>query len=822
MLQNKIKRFFKSTATLLCTAAVLMTSMPLAADASAITAKTTDYLNLRQGAGTNTRVILTLGRNVSVTILDNTNSQWARVRTSNGTTGYCFKQYLSTSGSSQSSGSSSSQSTAVTTVSLNMRTGPSLSSGIIAILSRGSSLKVIDNSNSQWTKVQTQNGKQGWCYKSYLKIPAASNPTPVPTTPTNTSSGATATTTDYLNLREGAGTGYRVILTLGKGISASVLDNSNSAWVKVLTASGKQGWCSRQYLKISGTVPPSSSSNTSSASSSGTSSGSTNGNNGSQGTDSNNNSNAVTGASVTADLLRLRASASTSSSILDNLPCGTYLKVLDTSQSGWVKVQTSGGKTGYVCSDYVKLLYGDDHGSQPTGDGAVTISASSQSIPQGKTLWLKAATNPSGVSVSWTSSNTSVATVVNGYVYAVAPGTAQIKASTATGSASCSVAVTAAEPIRATYASPNIAAPGESVAFTAVTDTARNGVEFSITMADGSKKTLKASSCKQETTNGITTKVWTGSTSFSKPGTYSYTAYSSVNGVFSTNGVSSSAMVATQGDFTATSSEQRRVSDKMLNLISKWEGCSSEVYADQLASSQIPTIGYGCTLGTNAVFYNNISQTEAWAMLVNKVNNSSYTSELNRMITNNHFLMSQNQADCLISFAYNVGSRYFNSSDEMDFRRIMKNAVVPPTISSGSSIAATVTYDTSLRENHDLMSNPICQISSGTSVSVTAVNFSDKKNGWYQVRLSNGTTGWINSGYVNLSNSGSLVHDLNYTNAYAFGTELILWNQAGGNFYTGLFYRRLGEANVYNYNDYSAARYNKYNYTYPTSASSLE
>ena len=66
-----------------------------------------------------------------------------------------------------------------------------------------------------------------------------------------------------------------------------------------------------------------------------------------------------------------------------------------------------------------------------------------------------------------------------------------------------------------------------------------------------------------------------------------------------------------------------------------------------------------------------------------------------------------------------------------------------------------------------------------------------------------------------------MVHDLNYTNAYAFGTELIRWSHAGGKFYTGLFYRRLGEANVYNYNDYNALRSNQYGYAYPDAAASL-
>ncbi|MCI1956496.1 MAG: SH3 domain-containing protein [Oscillospiraceae bacterium] len=873
----------RSAAVLLCATAVLAAGAPLAADASSLTAKTTDYLNLRQGAGTNTSVILTLSKNVSVTILDNSNGQWAKVKTASGRVGYCFKQYLSYSGSGSGSASGASQ-TAVTTVSLNMRTGPSLQNGILAVLAPRTSLKVIDNSNAQWVKVQMPNGRQGWCYRSYLKISGSSGAAQ-PAAPA--ASGTTATTTDYLHLRSGAGLGYGIVLTLSKGATATVLDNSNANWVKILTASGKQGWCSRQYLKISGKPSESSQNNTGSQSggtagnssavtgatvtadvlrlraTAGTSgkildrlpngtslkvlststpgwvkvqtpagkvgyvsadyvkllsSGSQSGGSGSQNGGTTGNSSAVTGATVTADILRLRATAGTSGKILDRLPNGASLKVLSTSTPGWVKVQTSAGKVGYVSAEYVKLLYGGNTGSQGT---SVSLSASSASVPQGKTLWLKASASPSGASVTWTSSNPAVAKVTNGYVYAVAPGTAQIKASAGAGSASCGVAVTAAEPVRVTYASPNIAAPGKAVTFTAVTDSARDGAEFVVTMPNGGTKTLRAGSCRQETTNGVVTKVWTASASFSSPGLYSYQAYSSQHGAFSSRGVSSSVLVSTQGNEAVTTGETRRASDKMLQLIAGWEGYSAAVYADQLASSRIPTIGYGCTLGTNAVFYNNVSETEAWAMMVDKVNNGSYTTELNRMIANNHFLMNQGQADCLISFAYNVGAGYFNSSAEMDFRRIMKNAVVPPKISSGSSLAATVTYDTSLRSNHTLLSNSIRSVPSGTSVRVTGTYFANKQDGWYQVRLSNGATGWINSGYVNLSNSGSLVHDLNYTNAYAFGTELILWNQAGGQFYTGLFYRRLGEANVYNYRDYSKARYNKYGYTYPSSAKNL-
>jgi GH24 family phage-related lysozyme (muramidase) len=318
------------------------------------------------------------------------------------------------------------------------------------------------------------------------------------------------------------------------------------------------------------------------------------------------------------------------------------------------------------------------------------------------------------------------------------------------------------------------------------------------------------------------TKKWTGTASFTTPGTYSATAVSTAGGGYSSTGFKTSVFIATQSDYTVTTSEERRVSDKMISLISQWEGYRAAVYADTLSSTSVPTIGYGCTLGTNAVFYNNMSQTEAWSMMVNKINSSSYTTELNKMIQNNKFLMSQNQADCLISFAYNVGSGYFNSSDEMDFIKIMKNAVVPPSFSPASTYPASITLDTVIRAQSGNLSAVTGNISAGTAVSVTGGDFSDPKDGWYHVQMEDNTTGWINSAYVSFNDKANMVHDLNYTNAYAFGTELIRWNQAGGKFYAGLFYRRLGEANAYNYNDYNALHSNKYGYTYPSAAASLD
>lgn len=889
---KRLKRIVLGAVSLFCAAAVTVAILPPISAFAAVTATTTDYLNLREGVGTDKKVILTLSKGVSVTVLDNSNATWTKVQTSSGKQGFCSKQYLNISGAasnSSSPGTTASGTTAVTTSSLNMRSGAGTTYSIIVTIKSGASVKVIDNSNAQWAKVQTSDGKQGYCSKQYLKI-SSSGTTTTPntsTTPVNsgTTTTATASTMDYLNLREGAGTNFKVVVTLSKGITVTVLDNTNAQWTKVKTADGKQGYCSKQYLKFSNsgttgnttppdtTTPPNTTALTGKTiaslnvrSGAGTSYGivatlakgvtvtvqdnsnaawakvqtangtqgycskefltiSQTGTNTAPGTGTGTNpgdtntggteTHTITGASVTADILRLREQPDSASKILANLPNGTSLTVLDTSNATWTKVQTSGGQTGYVCTEFIKIHYSDE----VTNADSLSLSTTLQTIPAGKTLYIKASISPSGTYVNWTSSNPAVATVSNGYVFAVANGSTVITASSGSYKATCNVVVTNAEPVKTAFASPNIASTGATVTLTAVTDSTRDGVRFVVNTPNGGTATVDASSFTEETKLNTHVRKWTATTSFDSPGTYSFTAFSSLNGSMSTVGYTTNAYVSAQQDFTTTTNEERRVSDQMITLIANWEGYRATVYADQLTANQVPTIGYGCTFGANAVFYNDMTETEAWSMLVNKINNSSYTSELNKMIQNNHFLMSQNQADCLISFAYNVGAGYFNSTSESDFIRIMKNAVVPPSFST--ALAATVTKDTVVRGDASITGAQICVITNGTSVTVTDSNFSDTRNVWYKVQLANGSEGWINSGYVNLSNSDSLTHDLNYTNSYAIGTDLIRWNQASSKFYAGLFYRRLGEVNVYNYGDYSAVRYNKYNYTYPSVAAGL-
>ena len=792
-------QYLKLNSSSSATATPAPTQAPSGSEQSA---KTTEYVNFRSGPGTNYSSKGVIASGTTVTVTDRSNSQWYAVRLANGSTGYIFAQYLKVTGTSSATPtptqapSNDGTVQAKLTADVNLRRGAGTNYGVIKVIGTGTTVTVTDASNSQWYKVKLSDGTEGYLFSEYLKVTSgdinSAKPSATPTpTPAPSNGTVQAKTTSDLNVRKGPGTSYGIIKVIDMNVTVTVTEATNSSWYKVKLSDGTEGYLAAQYLKITSgdinSVKP--------------------GNSGDDNTNNGNNSNApATDEYVRVTVgLNLRSEPNTSCKVLTVLSTGTVLNVLDRKTSGWVHVRTTGGAEGYVSAEYVTAY-------DPSSSSA-SISVSSVDLAQYKTIYIQAS---SSGSVTWESSDASVATAKAGvsgqlFIYGAAPGTAKITAKSANGTALATVSVTVSAPeaVRFAYTTPNIITAGASFNLKAVTDTQKSAVRFEI---DG-VGTYDTTSYDSESQGDNNVRIFSASATISTPGTYTVRAYSSSGDGYSSDYREFTILVVSTTDSDTTTGESRRVSDSMLDNIASYEGYVPQVSPDTLAGN-IPTVGYGYVVSKNTTFYNNLTRSEAKAMLADTVNRGSYTTEINRFISNNGLLMSQCQFDALASFSYNVGAGYWNGSGNCYVRTVIMNTVVPPQdLSSSNPYGGKVTASTlPMYQDHSASSTQITTLKINTSVNILDYyRDSSTKQSWYKVSAS-GKSGWVRAGDVAFNSTSGLTHDLNYVDAYTFGSNLLDWHVAGGNCYIGLYYRRLAEAKVFSYGNYDEASPSNGNY----------
>ena len=794
-------QYLKLNSSSSATATPAPTQAPSGSEQSA---KTTEYVNFRSGPGTNYSSKGVIASGTTVTVTDRSNSQWYAVRLANGSTGYIFAQYLKVTGTSSATPtptptqapSNDGTVQAKLTADVNLRRGAGTNYGVIKVIGTGTTVTVTDASNSQWYKVKLSDGTEGYLFSEYLKVTSgnidSAKPSATPTpTPAPSNGTVQAKTTSDLNVRKGPGTSYGIIKVIDMNVTVTVTEATNSSWYKVKLSDGTEGYLAAQYLKITSgdinSVKP--------------------GNSGDDNTNNGNNSNTpATGEYVRVTVgLNLRSEPNTSCKVLTVLSTGTVLNVLDRKTSGWVHVRTTGGAEGYVSAEYVTAY-------DPSSSNA-SVSVSSVDLAQYKTIYIQASASGS---VTWESSDASVATAKAGvsgqlFIYGAAPGTAKITAKSANGTALATVSVTVSAPeaVRFAYTTPNIITAGASFNLKAVTDTQKSAVRFEI---DG-VGTYDTTSYDSESQGDNNVRIFSASATISTPGTYTVRAYSSSGGGYSSDYREFTILVVSTTDSDTTTGESRRVSDSMLDNIASYEGYVPQVSPDTLAGN-IPTVGYGYVVSKNTTFYNNLTRSEAKAMLADTVNRGSYTTEINRFISSNGLLMSQCQFDALASFSYNVGAGYWNGSGNCYVRTVIMNAVVPPQdLSSSNPYGGKGTASTlPMYQDHSASSTRITTLKINTSVNILDYyRDSSTKQSWYKVSAS-GKSGWVRAGDVSFNSTSGLTHDLNYVDAYTFGSNLLDWHVAGGNCYIGLYYRRLAEAKVFSYGNYAEASPSNGNY----------
>lgn len=622
------------------------------------------------------------------------------------------------------------------------------------------------------------------------------------------------TATNGLNLRSSASTTSSVVTVLPTGAELTVTSVESNGWLGVRTGSGRTGYVSGEFVEyVSGPTDTPDPEPEPDPDPDGFEVGQT--------------------VRVTAEpSLRLRSGPGTNYEAITSLATGVRLTITSIESNGWLGVETASGVEGYVHPDYVEVYTGGGGGGG-TATGA-TVSANSLTLAQYQSARLDGSVTSNLSAMEWTSSDPSVAYV--GYtvpyggntegaiVYGASPGTATLTFTDGAGAtATCTVTVTAAESVRFAYSDENIIGVGDNFNLTAITDSSKTGVRFTIVggPATGSWDTTSYTSESRVSSYGLPTnqvRVFTRSVSFGRAGTYTVRAYSQTSGGSWSTDYCEFTVMVTSSDIhsSTTTTESRRVSTEGLNIIANFEGSVPEIEDDVLASGN-PTVGYGYVVPVNTTFYNNLTTSELFAQLV-QIANETYSPAVENFRSTYNIKMNQAHFDALTSFVFNCGVGTLTS--DYGFRRALLNAVDV----SGFSGSATGTVNV---DDVDLGAAPVYSSAStasqqvttldiGATVTVTSVSStrtSTKQEVWYQVSTSGGQVGWMPAGYVQLS--GSWTRDLAWADSTVLANNFLQWNKAGG-VVAGLVWRRLAECKIFFFGNYDEAYHSNANYSYNT------
>lgn len=833
----KHKSFFRAVSLLICVLTVFSAVVSsFSADSFKNTVVTTDAVRLRSTPEiSDDNFIVTLGVFEELTLLADSENGWARVKRENGDEGYCSVNYLNVPDDSSAifCGTASDD--------LNLREGPSTDYPIIDCLASGQDFLVVDNSAELWVKISVD-GNEGYVYREYtsltLKSGVPSEDATKATVPVETWVSSEAVTAvspsaptsneavkledpktpnwygDYIleasepSLSTDFGGDFRLsknklslnvgesfklsVLMLGSALDISAYFKSSDAKVAsvsrkgVVTAlsqgeakitasfGGKEAVCTVIVTgKSSASVPATEPTTAPMATEAPT-----------------------TVAPTKPQVLVLSASKAT-------VEKGNWLmltsSVKNTSwSSGNGKVASVNNGLVTALSEGEAVITAKAEGQTATckitvtkATSGVSVEYSRVTLSKGKTFYNAAEASER---VSWKSSDNSVALVTGGFITGVGEGTAVITASTAKSTKTCLVTVKKAEPIRFTYAYPNTAAKNEAVKLVAITDKTRTAVQFKVEV-NGTLKTVNATSKKADGN----TLVWTGETSFSQAGTYNVTAYAKSGSYYSTcDGGDTAVFVRKSDDLLKETQEDRRVSDDLIALLASFEGYVGNVYFDDLAGG-IPTLGYGKVVYTGDSFYNDMTKTEAYALLYDTVNNGGYSENVNSYLQDLNANYNQQQFDALVSFAYNIG--YYGLKSDSEIHALILEAKEKKSTSTAKNSAYINGTQVNIRSGagteHDSLG--LLNYPEG----LTLVENQLINGAWYHVKTSDGVVGYVYKDYVTLgtpTTDGDIY--LSLIDRSELTRVILEYHHAGGSCIYGLLYRRVDELDLFYYGDY--------------------
>jgi GH25 family lysozyme M1 (1,4-beta-N-acetylmuramidase) len=149
-----------------------------------------------------------------------------------------------------------------------------------------------------------------YCYKDYTGG-GGTSPEPM--------SGQAVVTADLLNVRAGAGTDYDVVFQVANGKRLNLMENCNNGWYHINCLHG-EGYVSALYVRIL--------------------------------TDAQMNENTIYVGTCNADILNVRAGASTDYDVVFQVANGNSVDILEVTADGWLRIRCLHGE-GYCVAEFI-------------------------------------------------------------------------------------------------------------------------------------------------------------------------------------------------------------------------------------------------------------------------------------------------------------------------------------------------------------------------------------------------------------------------------------------------------------------------------------
>ena len=321
-----------------------------------------DLLNVRYTASKSGKLLTTVKAGQKFIVegesSDSSGTKWYKIKTKYGS-GYICSDYAAAINPASDNSSQTTEGSGVVKVTgtvLNVRQSASTSSQKLCVIKTGQTFnysKIQKVNGETWYFIKVNNSISGWVLGNYVSASPDSNSTATTTKTTTKSttastaaadanSGKVTVTAELLNVRESASSSANKLLIIKKNevyTYSQTKTAENIQWYYIKVNNSISGWVMGTYVKA---TPNSTSATTQTTKATET-------------TQSSDSGNVLT---VTADLLNVRESASTSSKklfIVKNGQKYTYSKTQKVGNDTWYYIKVNNSISGWVMGTYVKV-----------------------------------------------------------------------------------------------------------------------------------------------------------------------------------------------------------------------------------------------------------------------------------------------------------------------------------------------------------------------------------------------------------------------------------------------------------------------------------